>query len=88
MRSPALSDVRGRGMWAGAEIDPRFAKNIERHIRQAIKEDPFHVSANTDPKGDRVFPFDQAADALRHMESGAHFGKIVVRVDWAEEGGQ
>ena len=32
------------------------------------------------PVVDRVFPFDQAADALRHMESGAHFGKIVVRV--------
>lgn len=25
MKSPALSDVRGRGLWAGAEIDPRFA---------------------------------------------------------------
>jgi ornithine--oxo-acid transaminase len=25
MKGPALSDVRGRGMWAGAEIDPRFA---------------------------------------------------------------
>ena len=32
------------------------------------------------PVVDRVFPFNQAADALRHMESGAHFGKIVVRV--------
>jgi ornithine--oxo-acid transaminase len=25
MKSPALRDVRGRGLWAGAEIDPRFA---------------------------------------------------------------
>jgi ornithine--oxo-acid transaminase len=25
IRSPALSAVRGRGLWAGAEIDPRFA---------------------------------------------------------------
>ena len=25
MRSPALQDVRGRGLWAGADIDPRFA---------------------------------------------------------------
>lgn len=32
------------------------------------------------PVVDKVFPFEQAADALRHMESGAHFGKIVVRV--------
>ncbi len=32
------------------------------------------------PVVDRVFPFDQAADAFRHLESGSHFGKVVVRV--------
>ncbi|MBV8677426.1 MAG: NAD(P)-dependent alcohol dehydrogenase [Planctomycetaceae bacterium] len=32
------------------------------------------------PVIDRVFDFDEARDALRHMESGAHFGKIVIRV--------
>ena len=32
------------------------------------------------PVVDRVFPFENAADALRHMESGSHFGKIVIRV--------
>jgi len=26
IRSPALKAVRGRGLWAGAEIDPRFAR--------------------------------------------------------------
>lgn len=31
------------------------------------------------PVIDRVFPFDEAVEALRHMESGAHFGKIVIR---------
>src|SRR5262249_42021559 len=25
IRSPVLKEVRGRGLWAGAEIDPRFA---------------------------------------------------------------
>ena len=25
MRTPAIKDVRGRGLWAGVEIDPRFA---------------------------------------------------------------
>jgi NADPH:quinone reductase-like Zn-dependent oxidoreductase len=30
------------------------------------------------PVVDRVFPFEQAPDALRHMESGSHFGKIVI----------
>lgn len=32
------------------------------------------------PVVDRTFPFDQAVDALRHMESQQHFGKVVVAV--------
>ena len=32
------------------------------------------------PVIDRVFPFARAADAFRHLESGAHFGKVVVAV--------
>ncbi len=32
------------------------------------------------PVIDRTFGFDEAPAALRHMESGAHFGKIVVKV--------
>lgn len=32
------------------------------------------------PVIDSVFEFDEVVPALRHMESGAHFGKIVVRV--------
>lgn len=39
-----------------AEIDPRFADNIDRHVRAVIETDVFHVSANTDPKGDRSRP--------------------------------
>jgi len=31
------------------------------------------------PVVDRVFPFAELPQALRHMESGAHFGKIVIR---------
>jgi NADPH:quinone reductase-like Zn-dependent oxidoreductase len=31
------------------------------------------------PIVDQVFPLDQADDALRHMESAAQFGKIVLR---------
>ena len=30
------------------------------------------------PVIDRVFPFDQSADALRFMQSARHFGKIVI----------
>lgn len=32
------------------------------------------------PTIDRVFPFDQAVDALRHLESGTHFGKVVIAI--------
>ena len=32
------------------------------------------------PVIDRVFDFEQAADALAFMESGSHFGKLVIRV--------
>lgn len=30
------------------------------------------------PVIDRVFPFAEARDAYRHLESGAHFGKVVI----------
>jgi NADPH:quinone reductase-like Zn-dependent oxidoreductase len=33
-----------------------------------------------DPVIDRVFEFEQAQEAYRYMESGAHFGKVVIRV--------
>jgi hypothetical protein len=29
---------------------------------------------------DRVFPFAEAREALRHMESGSHFGKVCIRI--------
>lgn len=70
-------------LWDGKdilnEIDPRFATNIERHIRQCIKNDPFHVSANTDPKGDRSkAPQDQDPDMLVHVVKETDAG-IVIR---------
>jgi NADPH:quinone reductase-like Zn-dependent oxidoreductase len=32
------------------------------------------------PVVDRVFAFEEAAEAMRYMESGAHFGKVVIKV--------
>ncbi len=32
------------------------------------------------PVIDRVFPFEDAKEALKHLESGAHFGKVVIQV--------
>ena len=62
-----------------AEIDPQFATNIENHIHAVLKGDPFHVSANTDPKGDRSkAPQDQDPDMLLHLVKETDAG-IVVR---------
>ncbi len=33
------------------------------------------------PVIDRVFGFDEAPAAYRHLQSGAHFGKVVIRID-------
>lgn len=69
-------------LWDGAEIlneiDPRFAQNIERHINTAIQNDPFHVSANTDPKGDRSKkPQEQDPDMLVHVVKETDEGIII-----------
>lgn len=62
-----------------AEIDPQFARNIENHIKSVLRHDPFHVSANTDPKGDRSkAPQDQDPDMLLHVVGETDAG-IVVR---------
>ena len=61
------------------EVDPRFSENIRRHIARTIKGDPFHISANTDPKGDRSkAPQDQDPDMLLHVVKETDSG-IVVR---------
>jgi 4-hydroxyphenylacetate 3-monooxygenase len=61
------------------EIDPAFSANIARHVRRAQLLDPFHVSANTDPKGNRSLrPQDQDPDVLLHVVGETDNG-IVVR---------
>jgi 4-hydroxyphenylacetate 3-monooxygenase len=61
------------------EVDPRFSANIRRHIERSVTGDPFHISANTDPKGDRSkHPQDQDPDMLLHVVKETGSG-IVVR---------
>ena len=61
------------------EVDPQFARNIETHIMRVLVGDPFHVSANTDPKGDRSKPpQEQDPDMLLHLVRETDAG-IVVR---------
>jgi 4-hydroxyphenylacetate 3-monooxygenase len=81
-----VGDETAGEMWSLAdgesvlnEVDPRFAANIRSHIRRAVRRDPFHVSANTDPKGDRSKrPQDQDPDMLLHVVRETDNG-IVVR---------
>jgi 4-hydroxyphenylacetate 3-monooxygenase len=60
------------------EIDPTFSENIRRHVAFAARNDPFHVSANTDPKGDRSKrPQEQDPDMLLHMVKETDAGIVV-----------
>ena len=38
------------------------------------------VVGSVRPVIDRVFAFDEARAAYAHLQSGAHFGKIIIRV--------
>jgi 4-hydroxyphenylacetate 3-monooxygenase len=60
------------------EIDPRYGDNITRHINAVTEHDLFHVSANTDPKGDRSkAPQDQDPDMMVHVVKETDAGIIV-----------
>ena len=62
-----------------AEINPAFAEHIRDHVHRAAALDPFHVSGNTDPKGDRAKrPQEQDPDVLLHVVRETDNG-IVVR---------
>jgi 4-hydroxyphenylacetate 3-monooxygenase len=61
------------------EIDPRFGDNIDRHIQRVLHQDIFHLSANTDPKGDRSKRSqDQDPDMMVHVVRETDAG-IVLR---------
>ena len=60
------------------EIDPSFSEHIRHHVRFAASQDPFHVSANTDPKGDRSKrPQEQDPDMLLHVVKETDAGIVV-----------
>ena len=65
---PILSrQIRIHGVYVGSRAD--FVA-----MNKAIAQ------ANLKPVIDRVFAFDEAQEALLHMESASHFGKIVIAV--------
>ena len=86
----SMGTVSQIGVLTGVTRDLNIAPVLMKHVRlqgiyvgsRAMFEDMNRaIEANRIvPVVDKVFPFEHAADALRYMESGAHFGKIVVRV--------
>jgi len=62
-----MKAIRLQGIFTG----PR---SMFEEMNKAISVNKMH------PVIDRVFEFDEALEALKYMESGAHFGKIVVRI--------
>jgi NADPH:quinone reductase-like Zn-dependent oxidoreductase len=73
----------------GAEAEMRlaFMKNATVHGIFVGSREMFEAmnraitQAKLRPVIDRTFKMDQIQEALRHMEAGAHFGKIVVEVN-------
>lgn len=62
-----------------AEFDPRFADNVDKHVQNIFDNDIFHISANTDPKGDRSLPpQEQDPDMMVHVVKETDAG-IVIR---------
>ena len=62
-----MKNIRVQGIFVGSR---RMFESMNRAIE----------TAGLHPVVDRVFSFDQAVEALKYMESGAHFGKVVVRM--------
>jgi len=67
VRQVLMKGVRIQGVFVGPrDCFEAMVKAVELH----------HMK----PTVGRVFPFDEAVEALGYMESGAHFGKVVVNI--------
>ena len=62
-----MKNIRVQGIFVGSRA-------MFEAMNRAIAISQLH------PVIDRVFDFDQAPQALNYLESGAHFGKVVVRI--------
>jgi NADPH:quinone reductase-like Zn-dependent oxidoreductase len=62
-----MKSVRVQGIFVGS-------RSMFEAMNQAIQVNQLH------PVIDRVFEFADAVAAIKHMESGNHFGKVVIRV--------
>jgi NADPH:quinone reductase-like Zn-dependent oxidoreductase len=51
------------------------SREMFEQMNRALEQNQIH------PIVDKVFPFKEAVEAFRYMESGAHFGKVVIEFD-------
>jgi len=62
-----MKNIRVEGIFVGS-------REMFESMNRAINLHQLH------PVVDRIFSFEETGQALRHMESGAHFGKICIRI--------
>jgi NADPH:quinone reductase-like Zn-dependent oxidoreductase len=62
-----MKHVRVQGIFVGS-------RSMFEAMNRAIE------ASHLQPVIDRVFPFEEAVAAFEHLESGAHFGKVVIQV--------
>jgi NADPH:quinone reductase-like Zn-dependent oxidoreductase len=60
----------------GVRVDSVYVGSVRHfeHLNDAL------AKTNIEPVIDRTFPFESAPQAYRLLESGGHFGKIVITV--------
>ena len=64
-----MKSIRLQGIYVGSR---QMFEDLNRYLTQNI-----HIK----PEIDRTFEFGEVKDALKRMEAGAHFGKIVVKIN-------
>ena len=62
-----MKNIRIQGIYVGSRV-------MFEAMNNAITVNQLH------PVIDRVFPFEESKEAFGYMESGAHFGKVVIRI--------
>lgn len=74
--------MRGRLTLTGSTLRSRDADEKAR-LAQAVEARlwPWIAKGRVRPVVDKVFPLDQAAAAHARLESGAHTGKVILKVD-------
>jgi NADPH:quinone reductase-like Zn-dependent oxidoreductase len=65
-----MKNIRVQGIFVGSRV-------MFEDMNDAIEAAGLH------PVVDRVFDFEDAVSAFKHLESGTHFGKVVIRVGTA-----